>query len=222
MNTESVESDLRAQRVGGYESVRPEVQAVVPRTAQRILDVGCASGQLGAALKGRQGAEVVGIELGEDYARDAAQVLDQVFPGDVIAVLENPANDFGTFDAIICADVLEHLVEPWRALDHLTGMLRPGGTLVVSVPNVRHWQILRQVFVRGSWPRLPAGPFDGTHLRWFTERDARALLTDAGLTVTEVHPQLWNRWEHQIRPLLRLLRVEWLVHGQLVLVGVKR
>src|SRR3954471_3442215 len=51
-----------AGALGAYTGARPEVQALVPRSARRVLDLGCASGALGAGLKARQDVVVVGVE----------------------------------------------------------------------------------------------------------------------------------------------------------------
>ena len=64
-------SSLRARRAAGYEGDRADVQALVPRTARRVLELGCASGALGADLKARQQVEIVGVELDPHYAADA-------------------------------------------------------------------------------------------------------------------------------------------------------
>jgi 2-polyprenyl-3-methyl-5-hydroxy-6-metoxy-1,4-benzoquinol methylase len=173
----------RASRAHAYENPRPEVQALVPADARRILDLGCASGALGAALKARQGCEVVGVELDPAYAQDARARLDRVVEGDVE---QADLAELGRFDCVVCADVLEHLVDPWGLAARAVAVLEPGGTLVVSLPNVRFWETFWQIGVRGTWPRRSVGIFDRTHLRWFTLRDAVGLLADAGLTVEEV------------------------------------
>ena len=86
----------------------------------------------------------------------------------------------GTYDTLIAADVLEHLKDPWTALRRYAQLLEPHGTAVVSLPNVGHWSTYANL-ARGTWPRRPEGIFDATHLRWFTLRDARELLLQAGL-----------------------------------------
>jgi len=179
---------LRERRRAAYETDRPEVQALVPHDAHRILDVGCAAGGLGAALKARQQTEVVGIEYVTDYARDAEQHLDRVICDDADAALAREG--LGSFDCIVAADVLEHLVDPWATARRCAQLLRPGGTLVVSVPNVQYLKTFKEL-ARGHWPREDAGLFDRTHLRWFTIADARELVAQANLTVTEVAPQYW-------------------------------
>jgi 2-polyprenyl-3-methyl-5-hydroxy-6-metoxy-1,4-benzoquinol methylase len=210
-------------RRGGYESERPEVQALAPREARRILDIGCSAGGLGAALKRRQGAEVVGIELDEDYARDAEAVLDRVLLGDVQEVLAEPPEDIGAFDLVIAADVLEHLVDPWTALRRATDLLEPGGTAIVSLPNVRYLAVFWTLAVRGRWPRHAAGLFDATHLRWFTPKDARDLLEQAGLEVERVEPRYWvDGWALRLFRTLARTPLAPFLAGQLVLVGRKR
>jgi methionine biosynthesis protein MetW len=211
--------ELRELRRGGYETARPEVQALVPRTATRILDLGCSSGALGAALKARQKAEVVGIELSPEYAAEAGSRLDEVICSDVAEALEAPG-ELGRFDCVIAADVLEHLVDPWTALQRATALLEPGGTAVVSLPNVRYaltfWTLLR----RGTWPRDPEGLFDATHLRWFTLRDARELLEGAGLEIDAVEPLYWfHGWQLRVVRQLGRTPLAPFLAGQYVLRG---
>jgi 2-polyprenyl-3-methyl-5-hydroxy-6-metoxy-1,4-benzoquinol methylase len=212
---------LRDARREAYESARPDVQAVVPMSARRILDLGCATGELGAALRARQGAEVVGVELSSEYAVEARARLDRVELGDVAAVLADPPVDLGRFDCVIAADVLEHLVDPWTALCDAVALLEPGGTAVVSLPNVQYLLVFWRLLRRGSWPREAAGLFDATHLRWFTLRDARALLEGAGLEVLAVSPQYWFPPGWQLRSILALAhtRLAPFLPGQYVLVG---
>lgn len=172
----------REARAHAYENARPEVAALVPAGARRILDLGCASGALGAALKRRQPCEVVGIESDPDYARDAGGRLDRV----VCADLDDFAGDLGRFDCLIAADVLEHLVDPWAVLARWSQSLEPGCRAVLSIPNARHWEVFRELGLRGTFPRRPAGVFDATHLRWFTLADVYGLCDAAGLRLEQV------------------------------------
>ena len=209
----------REARRDAYESPRPDVQALVPAGARRILDLGCASGELGAALKRRQDAVVVGIEIDPDYARDAARRLDRVICADLETALAE-GEEIGRFDCVIAADVLEHLVDPWGVLRRAVALLEPGGIAVVSLPNVRYvltfWRLIRG----GRWPREPAGPFDATHLRWFTPLDARELLEQAGLTVEHAEPKYF--FHGPVLALVKLLgrtRLAEFLAGQYVLQG---
>ena len=189
----------RERRRHAYENPRPEVQELVPHEARRILDLGCSSGALGAALHDRQGSEVVGVERDPVYAESARSRLHEVVEADVEELFAAPeaVAALGCFDCVVAADVLEHLRDPWSVTRVAASKLVRGGTAVISVPNVRYWETFRELGLRGRWPRRDEGIFDATHLRWFTLSDARELLGGAGLEPTEV------------RPLYRLRPADW-------------
>jgi methionine biosynthesis protein MetW len=180
-------------RALAYETPRREIADRVPATARRVLDLGCAAGGLAALLKARGPVEVVGVELDDAYAAAAAARCDRVVHADAEALAGRPdlEAELGRFDCLVAADVLEHLVDPWTVLRAYARLLDAGGTAVVSLPNVAHWSTYAHL-LRGSWPRLPEGIHDATHLRWFTLRDAGELLAQAGLepVAVERRPRL--------------------------------
>jgi methionine biosynthesis protein MetW len=141
------------------------------------LDLGCASGGLLALLRPRAG-HLAGLELSATAARAAAEIADEVVQG----ALEDHDLPFapGGFDLVVLADVLEHLADPPAALRRAVGWCRPGGAVLVSVPNVAHWSA-RVALVRGRWPQEESGTFDSSHLRWFTRASLEELLSGAGL-----------------------------------------
>jgi len=171
---------------GYHEHARPELVRLIPPDARTVLDVGCGEGQLGAALKQRGPVRVVGVEIDAAAGERARAVLDEVHRGDVES-LDLPYSP-GAFDCIVLADILEHLRDPWGLLRRLVPLLAPsGGRLIASLPNVRHWSVVRGL-LEGEWTYLPAGLLDRAHLRFFTRRSGRALLEAAGLTVLAIHP----------------------------------
>ena len=220
----ATEADLRERRRWAYENPRPDVQALVPPTARRVLDLGCSSGALGAQIKRRQDAFVVGVEIVPEYSAAAQERLDRVLMGDAEHLLcDGTAAELGPFDCVLAADVLEHFRDPWKALRLAVDALCPGGAAVVSLPNVRYWETFFQLAVRGSWPRRSEGIFDRTHLRWFTLRDALELMTEAGLEVDRVSPQ-YRLKPHDWRtarqgawfartPLRELFVFQWVLSG---------
>src|SRR3954462_2849389 len=113
----------RAARAVAYERARPEILEHVPLTARRVLDLGCATGATGKALKERQAANGTGIEIEPEFAREAERNLDRVIVGDV----SEPPRILGTYDTLIAADVLEHLVYEWTAPGHYAHVMEVGG-----------------------------------------------------------------------------------------------
>ena len=183
------ETRRRVARADAYENPRAELQRHVPADARRVLDLGCASGALGAALKAR-GAAVVGVESDPAYAAAARDRLDEVVESDLETF--DPTT-LGCFDVLIAGDVLEHLVDPWSVLRRFAAIVEPGGTVVVSLPNVRHWETFFAIGVQGRFPRRNEGVFDATHLRWFTLHDAWTLVDQAGLEVEAVERRIRYR-----------------------------
>lgn len=182
-----MQAPLDSARDISYTTPRPDVSAMVPAAALRILDVGCSNGALGASLKGeRPGRFVAGIERDPGYSREAEARLDRVICAD-LNEFDWSANFQGDrFDCVIFADVLEHLPDPAAQLRQARELLSEAGVVVVSLPNIRHMSALYSIFMRGTFPRRPRGIFDSTHLRWFTIADAMDLLKSAGFGVQSV------------------------------------
>lgn len=171
-----------------YETLRSDMVPLLPDPLGRVLDVGCASGQTGAILRSRGPARLVGVEINAEAARAAREIYDEVLVGPAEEVLEGLD---GRFDTILCYDVLEHLVDPWRVLARLAALSEPGARLHVSVPNARHLSLMVDVMLRGSFNYQADGHRDNTHLRWFTPYDIEAAVTMAGFEVrSRSHPPL--------------------------------
>jgi 2-polyprenyl-3-methyl-5-hydroxy-6-metoxy-1,4-benzoquinol methylase len=168
-----------------FELTRPELRALVPLAARRVLDVGCGAGGLGAALKADRGCEVVGLEGFPEAVALAGARLDAVLEIDLDELDALPAAA-GSFDAMVFGDVLEHLRNPGRLLGALLPALAEDGALVFSIPNVRHWSVVCPLLVNDAWEYTDAGLLDRTHIHFFTLREFVALLADLGLEATHV------------------------------------
>jgi 2-polyprenyl-3-methyl-5-hydroxy-6-metoxy-1,4-benzoquinol methylase len=162
-----------------FEQARPELVAELPPRLGRVLDVGCGAGAVGRALRDRADS-LTGVELVPEAAEAARAIYDRVETGPVEEVL--PQLD-GPFDTILAYDVLEHLVDPGAVLPRLHGFAAPGALLHVSVPNARHWTLLRDLAVHGTFGYTDWGHRDRTHLRWFTPGDLLELLRQSGWSV---------------------------------------
>ena len=95
----------------------------------------------------------------------------------------------GTFDAVVCGGVLEHLRDPAALFGRIRGWLTPGGRLVASIPNVRHHSVVRGL-LEGNWTYEAAGLLDQTHLRFFTRRSIGRLFADCGYALEGVRSVL--------------------------------
>lgn len=162
---------------GYYAQPRADLVAVLPRPLGRVLDVGCGEGGAAGPLREAGAAWISGIELFEPAARRAAAVYDEVVVGPAEESLDRVS---GPFDTILAYDLLEHLADPGALLRGLHGVAVAGARLHVSVPNARHWSLVRDLLLRGTFGYADAGHRDRTHLRWFTRADLCALLEAEG------------------------------------------
>lgn len=163
---------------------------------RRILDVGAADGIVSRRLTER-GWRVTGVEGDPALAQAGARHCERMLTANLNREIPEVA---GPFDAILYGDVLEHLVDPLRALVELDRALVPDGFVVISVPNIAHLYI-RLLLLVGRFDYIDRGILDDSHLRFFTERSLRALIADAGLTV--------ERFTATPAPLYQILPASW-------------
>jgi 2-polyprenyl-3-methyl-5-hydroxy-6-metoxy-1,4-benzoquinol methylase len=176
---------------GYYALGRADVVAELPDPIGRVLDVGCGEGGIGRALRARGAEAVWGVEPEPLAAERAGATLDGVVSDTIEEALASRALE-GPFDTICCYDVLEHLVDPGRVLRGLCTVASRGARLHVSVPNARHFSLLADVALRGTFGYTEWGHRDETHLRWFTRRDIVALLEDNAWRVRWWHPNVFR------------------------------
>jgi 2-polyprenyl-3-methyl-5-hydroxy-6-metoxy-1,4-benzoquinol methylase len=151
---------------------------------KRVLDVGCSTGYLAKALAER-GNVVSGIEYDPAAADKARPFLDQLVVGDLedAAVFDELAD--GAFDVVVFGDVLEHLRDPLPVLRRARRLLTPGGSVVISVPNVAHGDV-RLSLLAGRFDYRDTGLLDETHVRFFTRENLDRFLRDAGFVAVDV------------------------------------
>ena len=90
-----------------------------------------------------------------------------------------------SFDAIVCGDLVEHLRDPRTTLERLRPLLRPGGRLVLSTPNVANWA-MRLSLLGGRWRYTDRGILDRTHTHLFTRKTLAETVDAAGYRVLEL------------------------------------
>jgi 2-polyprenyl-3-methyl-5-hydroxy-6-metoxy-1,4-benzoquinol methylase len=152
------------------------------RSPGRVLDLGCSSGLLAERVR-ELGHEVTGVDVVESPA--ARSRTDRFLVADLDAGI--PAEAGGGYDVVLAADVVEHLRDPSTLLRDARAALRPGGTLIVCVPNIGHWYPRFRTLL-GRFDYDQRGPLDATHLRFFTRRSVKRLLEREGFEVCRVEP----------------------------------
>jgi methionine biosynthesis protein MetW len=200
----------------GFLRVRDALALLDP--GDRLLDVGCGEGTLGQLAR-TMFREVHGIDIAEDavrLSREKGLITHRVNLNTEPA----PYSD-NTFDTVVTLDVIEHMFDPIRFIRELHRILRPGGHLVLSTPNIRKIQRVLTL-IRGRFPRTSYDPvgFDGGHLHYFTSADLRDLLTTNGFDVVTVDGICGDRrtWKYRlvVGLLGRRFEKEFLSHAVLM------
>lgn len=150
------------------------VEMFANRPRSRILDVGCGPGWLAAPLTER-GHDVTGVDAVEHS--DVRTRTTRFVRADLAGGLPD---DLGDFDAVIAADVIEHLADPAELLRQLGRHVGLGGSVIVSVPNIGHWYPRLRITL-GRFDYDQRGILDSTHLRFFTRRSFLRATQSAGL-----------------------------------------
>ncbi|MFB3920863.1 MAG: class I SAM-dependent methyltransferase [Terriglobia bacterium] len=148
----------------------------------RILDVGCAGGYLAEILADR-GFEVIGIDRPQAIAGRSKGNVNYM-PADLDSGLPHLP---GTFQFILCADILEHLREPSRLLQEIRTYLAPEGRLLASLPNSGNLYFRLNV-LWGRFPRHDRGLFDRTHLHFYTWAGWVDLFSENGFRIENIQP----------------------------------
>jgi len=181
------------ERVEYFSHGRDDIVSILPENCKNILDVGCGAGGLGRNIKSqRNDIRITGLELDSRSAAIASQFYDQVIECDLN--LDIPLVENDSFDCIILADVLEHLINPWLVLERLLSFLDEGGYVICSLPNIRNIFVINDL-IEGSWSYRNAGILDRTHLRFFTKSTAEYMLQQKGLCLLKTLPILSSQAE---------------------------
>lgn len=156
---------------------------LIPPGSQ-VLELGCATGYLSGYMEQALGCHVTGLEQDAEsvaFARTRCQAVFEADLDDEDAL--EPARANGPYDVLLAAAVLEHLKYPERLLAVARPLLKPDARVIVSLPNVAHWQV-RWRLMLGRFEYEDYGIMDRTHLRLYTVKTGRALLEAQGYEVS--------------------------------------
>jgi len=153
----------------------PSIIANQVKKGSIVLDVGCSQGTLGKFLKNEKECVVYGIEIDEEASGIAMNTnsYEKIYNFSIEDMLSEEYLDFFKeklkFDYIIFADVLEHLHRPDQVLFEFQKKLKYDGEILVSIPNVAHYDIIHGLF-NDKFNYSQVGILDNTHLRFFTKQ----------------------------------------------------
>lgn len=162
-----------------FDHERLDQLAAHVQPGKRILALDCGPGVMARKLADK-GAEVIGVDMSAVAVARAQEKGIEAFHVD-LDVEPLPFSD-ASFDTVLSDSGLEHRFHVGRALDEAVRVLRPGGKLILSLPNLGHWRC-RLWLLQGRFPYVPNSPTDPTHLRFFTMREGMALLRERGIAI---------------------------------------
>jgi SAM-dependent methyltransferase len=168
-----------------YGNPRIDIAPLLPESTGKVLEIGCGDGATLAWLRAtNQCKYTIGIEYFPQAAEKARVSCDELFLGPVEDHIFQFSND--SFDLVLCLDVLEHLQDPWTALTEIQRVLRPGGILICSLPNIRHTSVILPLIFKNQWQYKESGIMDATHLRFFTTKSAIDAISNASFRVDKL------------------------------------
>lgn len=152
-----------------------------------ILEVGAGSGATLLELKKTGIANKI-------YGYDLVDIClnKKEFESFVVGNIEKEPIPFNEkFDIIILADVLEHLLEPEKALEKLIPFLNKEGKIYISLPNIRNYKAMYHIFFKGDFKYEEEGILDQTHFRFFCKKNMKALIAKIdGLQLVQTESNL--------------------------------
>ncbi len=155
-----------------------------------ILELGAGGGYTLAEAKNKGLATyVAGVELFHiENSLQQSSVMDEFHFSDLNAdVVDLKKKEF---DAVLCLDVLEHLVDPWKVVSDWSVYLKKDGLLLISIPNIREFRVMWKIFFRGDFGYTSDGILDKTHLRFFTRKTLFHLPSSRDFHQIEVVPAI--------------------------------
>lgn len=170
-----------------YLHTRKDILPYIPKGGN-MLDIGCSGGNLLCYLKEKKIIdEAVGVDFMDiPQSNQQNHLLDKFILADVQQQQLNLPEQY--FDIMLCADVLEHMQDPWASLEYLKKFMKKSGLLIISIPNIREFTALRKIFLKGDFSYGSSGILDKTHLRFFCKKNIVELVSGAGFLIEKATP----------------------------------
>ena len=193
-------------------------QAAVMRFVGRnrkVIDLGAGPGSLSRPLIDVNACDVSAVEINGECVEILRGFCKDVWQRDLNNNDWNQDIPSAIYDAVVLADVLEHLYDPWKFLECAKVLLNDTGVIVISLPHAAHASILA-CLINNNFRYSDWGLLDRTHIRFFGMKNIQALIEGAGLVITGFnlilqHPQntefsdIWSALSSSIRAKLQAL-----------------
>lgn len=161
----------------------PDVLVLVDKTAINILDIGSGAGDNAKILKDLN-KYVAGVTISNEEANLLRDICDEV----TVADIETDDLKYDRlFDVIIMSHVCEHLRNPAAAVVKLSRYLSTNGIIIIAVPNMAYYKIRLRI-LKGNWSMEETGPFDRTHLHFYSYDSANSLADENKLKISAKLP----------------------------------
>jgi 2-polyprenyl-3-methyl-5-hydroxy-6-metoxy-1,4-benzoquinol methylase len=182
--TEYVKYKNKLDKFSSHSLIVEKIIKLTPSN-KNILDIGCFSGEL--LNRVRIGQKVSNSYFGADLDNYLSKDFNFINFISFDFNDNNLSNLFENkkFDIVILGDILEHLVNPWIALNNIHQIIEDSSKILISIPNSGHWYFRLKIFF-GNIEYTNNGLFDKTHLRFFTKKSSKELINDSKLEIVEL------------------------------------
>ena len=175
-----------------HEHHNPDLLALVPASAKRLIEVGASSGALAREFKSLSPlCHYVGVEVDASYCELAKRHCDESLLLDIEQADQAFWQRYADRDCWIFGDTLEHMRDPWRVLSNIRAVMPASASVVACIPNVQHWSMQARLSA-GDFRYQDSGLMDKTHIRWFTRQTIIELFSGAGFEVKAMRPRIFN------------------------------
>ncbi|GAA4452918.1 methyltransferase domain-containing protein [Rurimicrobium arvi] len=157
---------------------------------KQVFEAACHTGYISAWLQ-KNGCIVTGAELFEPALEKARPFLKSAILGDLESEEVWAQISRDQYDVVLYMHILEHLVNPEKVLERTRDILKPGGSVIICLPNVSNWSDRWKMF-RGHFEYTDVGVMDKTHLKFYNYFTAPKMIESCGFTVKEYCGDSWK------------------------------
>ncbi len=180
---------IRIMAVAGLHEALADTLKVQLAMGSRVLELGCGAGALCQRLADA-GYDILGVDMNSEafQAELPFRQLDLENHNQVSEFCSEFSDDGKKFDAVVCAEVIEHVENPWQLMRDIASLVRPGGVVLLSTPNIGSWYSRLRFFISGKFPFFHKSDSEYGHIHALTETELELITQQALLDVEKIIP----------------------------------